>query len=171
MRLLKERNPDDVAELTDPFTGETWPVLRPLIPDVAVVQVQVCDAEGNAWILGPRWDNTEQVRASRRTIVITEKVVSGDEIRADPERTIIPGLLVSHVVELPFAAHPTSVYRAYDYDAGAIQRYVEATRTPEDFQAYLARYVLGVKDHAEYIDRVGGLPYLDSLKADPILGY
>jgi acyl CoA:acetate/3-ketoacid CoA transferase alpha subunit len=171
MRLLKERSPGDVAEVADPFTGENWPVLRPLIPDVAVVQVQACDEDGNAWILGPRWDNTEQVRASQRTIVITEKIVSGEEIRANPERTVIPGLFVSHVVELPFAAHPTSVYRAYDYDAGAIQRYVEATRTPEDFQAYLARYVFGVKDHAEYIDRIGGQPFLTTLQADPVLGY
>lgn len=171
MRQLKERNASDVAELTDPFTGDSWPVLKPLLPDVAVVQVQIADADGNAWILGPRWDNTEQARASTRTIVIAERVVPGDEIRANPERTVIPGLLVSHVVELPFSAHPTSVYRAYDYDAGQIQRYVEATRTPEDFQAYLARYVHGVRDHAEYLDRVGGLAYLEGLKADPQLGY
>jgi glutaconate CoA-transferase subunit A len=75
------------------------------------------------------------------------------------------------VVELPFAAHPSSVYRAYDYDAGQIQRYVEATRTPEDFQAYLDRYVFGVKDHAEYLERVGGMAYLNNLRADPVLGY
>ncbi len=102
-------------------------------PDVAVVQVQTADEEGNAWIMGPRWDNTEQVKASQRTIVIAEQIVSTDVIRQNPERTVIPGLLVSHVVELPFAAHPTSVYRVYDYDAKQIERYVEATRTPEVF--------------------------------------
>ncbi len=171
MAQLKERSAADLATVTDPFTGEEWPVLKPLLPDVAVVQVQTADEEGNAWILGPRWDNTEQVRASQRTIVIAEQVVSGEEIRRDAERTVIPGLMVSHVVELPFAAHPTSVYRAYDYDAGQIQRYVEATRTPEDFQAYLDRYVLGVKDHAEYLERVGGKAYLETLRADPKLGY
>ncbi len=171
MAQLKERHGSDLATVTDPFTGEDWPVLKPLLPDVAVVQVQAADEEGNAWILGPRWDNTEQVRASKRAIVIAEQIVPGDVIRKDPERTVIPGLMVSHVVELPFAAHPTSVYRAYDYDAGQIQRYVEATRTPEDFQAYLARYVFGVKDHAEYLERVGGMAYLDNLRADPVLGY
>jgi glutaconate CoA-transferase, subunit A len=171
MAQLQERTGSDLATVTDPFTGEDWPVLKPLLPDVAVVQVQTADEEGNAWIMGPRWDNAEQVRASQRTIVITEQVVPGDVIRQDPERTVIPSLLVSHVVELPFAAHPTSVYRAYDYDAGQIQRYVEATRTPEDFQAYIDRYVFEVKDHAGYLERVGGMPYLDSLKADPVLGY
>jgi glutaconate CoA-transferase subunit A len=171
MAQLKERTGSDLATITDPFTGEDWPVLKPLLPDVAVVQVQTADEEGNAWIMGPRWDNTEQVRASQRTIVIAEQIVPGDVIRQNPEWTVIPSLLVSHVVELPFAAHPTSVYRAYDYDAGQIQRYVEATRTPEDFQAYIDRYVFEVKDHAGYLERVGGMSYLNSLKADPILGY
>ena len=33
----------------------------------------------------------------------------------------------------PFAAHPTSVYGAYDYDAEQIERYVAAARTPTLF--------------------------------------
>jgi acyl CoA:acetate/3-ketoacid CoA transferase alpha subunit len=171
MTRLKEHTGSDLATVIDPFTGEDWPVLKPLLPDVAVVQVQTADEEGNAWIMGPRWDNTEQVRASQRTIVIAEQIISGDVIRQNPERTIVPGLLVSHVVELPFAAHPTSVYRAYDYDALQIQMYVNATRTTEDFQAYLDRYVFGVRDHAEYLERVGGMQYLNNLQADPVLGY
>ena len=171
MRRIEERAGSDIATVTDPFSGESWPVLKPLLPDVAVVQVQVADAEGNAWIMGPRWDNTEQVRASQRTIVIAERVVSGDAIRRDPERTVIPGMLVSHVVELPFAAHPTSVYREYGYDAEQIEGYVEASRTPQAFQTYLDQYVYGVKDHWDYLDKVGGQRRLNSLRADPILGY
>jgi glutaconate CoA-transferase subunit A len=135
------------------------------------VQVQVADEEGNAWIMGPRWDNIEQVRASRRTIVIAERIVSGDVIRQNPERTVIPGLFVSHVVELPFAAHPTSVYREYDYDAEQIQAYVEATRTPAAFKAYLDQTVYGVRDHWEYLERIGGIKHLTHLQADPIRGY
>src|SRR5512136_2117180 len=88
MARLKEHSASDLANITDPFTGEDWPVLKPLRPDVAVVQVQVADEEGNAWILGPRWDNSEQVRASQRTIVITERVVSDETIRQNPERTV-----------------------------------------------------------------------------------
>jgi acyl CoA:acetate/3-ketoacid CoA transferase alpha subunit len=171
MTQLKERSGSNLANITDPFTGDDWPVLKPLLPDVAIVQVQMSDEEGNAWILGPRWDNTEQVRASQRTIVITERVVTDETIRQNPERTMIPGFLVSHVVELPFAAHPTSVYKAYDYDAEQIQAYVEATRTPESFRIYLDQYVYGVKDHWEYLERVGGLRRLNNLQADPVLGY
>jgi glutaconate CoA-transferase subunit A len=171
MKQIQDRTGSDVATVADPFTGESWPVLKPLAPDVAVVQVQTADENGNAWIMGPKWDNTEQARASKRTIVIAEHVVPSDAIRREPERTVIPSLLVSHIVELPFAAHPTSVYREYDYDAEQIESYVEATRTPEAFRAYLDQYVYGVKDHWEYLERVGGMRRLNSLRADPILGY
>ncbi|MDI7274491.1 MAG: CoA-transferase [Anaerolineae bacterium] len=171
LKRLTETAPADHASVVDPFSGEDWLVLRPLLPDVAVVQVQAADADGNACIDGPRWDNGEQARAARRTIVICERLVPGDLIRRQPEQTVIPGFRVSHVVQLPFGAHPTSVYRAYDYDAEEIERYVQATRTPAGLQAYLDELVHGVRDHWEYLARVGGAERLNRLAADPILGY
>jgi glutaconate CoA-transferase, subunit A len=168
---IHERNGSDVAFVNDPFTGDQWLTLKPLKPDVAVVQVQTCDEEGNAWIMGPKWDSLEQVKASTRTIVLAEHVVPTDVIRREPERCVIPNLLVSHVVDLPFGAHPTSVYREYDYDADEIRKYVEATKSPELFKDYLDKYVYGVKDHWEYLEMIGGLRHLRSLRADPILGY
>jgi len=171
LRQIEERSPADVATIVDPFSGESWLALKPLTPDVAVVQVQAADEEGNAWISGPRWDNVEQAKASTRSILITERLVSGDTIRQNPEKTMIPGLLVSHVVELPFSAHPTSVYGSYDYDAEQIERYVEGTCTPAALRVYLDEYVYGVKDHAAYLEKVGGAARLEALRADPLLGY
>jgi glutaconate CoA-transferase, subunit A len=171
LKRLEESAPSNIAHVDDPFTGEDWLVLKPLLPDVAVVQVQAADEEGNAWILGPRWDNEEQVKASSRAIVITERVVPTETIRREPERTTIPGFRVSHVVHLPFAAHPTSVYHVYDYDADQIRRHAEASKTREGFQAYLDRYVYGVQDHWAYLELNGGLKRLGTLTADPILGY
>ncbi|MCX7839529.1 MAG: hypothetical protein N2559_08760 [Anaerolineae bacterium] len=170
-KRLQEQDASQIATITDPFTGDQWLALKPLLPDVSVVQVPLADAEGNAWIFGPRWDNAEQVRASKRTIVIAEEIVPTEIIRREPERTVIPGLLVSHVVHLPFGAHPTSVYRCYDYDAEHIKAYVQATETRESFRAYLDRYVYGVNDHWEYLERVGGMKRLSALRADALLGY
>jgi glutaconate CoA-transferase subunit A len=171
MKRLQAQDASQIAMVNDPFTGGQWLALKPLLPDVSIVQVQIADDEGNAWILGPRWDNAEQVKASKRTIVIAEEIVSTEVIRRESERTVIPGFLVSHVVEMPFAAHPTSVYRSYDYDAEQIEAYVEATNTPASFREYLDRYVYGVKDHWEYLERVGGMKRLSRLRADAILGY
>jgi len=168
---IQERSASDVAFVDDPFTGDRWLTLKPLAPDVAVIQAQVADEEGNCWIMGPKWDNGEQARAAKRTIIIAEHVVPTEVIRREPERCAIPDLLVSHVVVLPFASHPTSVYREYDYDSDEIMRYAEAAKSPYDFRSYLDKYVYGVKDHWEYLDLVGGLRRLETLRADPILGY
>jgi acyl CoA:acetate/3-ketoacid CoA transferase alpha subunit len=168
---LDSRDASAVATVTDPFTGEPWRALQPLQPDVAIVQVQKADAQGNAWILGPRWDNLEQVRASKRAIVITEEVVSTDELRSRPELTVIPGLMVSHVVALPFGAHPTSVYQCYDYDAAHIEEYVQASATPQSFREYLERYVFGVPDDEAYLALASGPEGAGLRRARPELGY
>jgi acyl CoA:acetate/3-ketoacid CoA transferase alpha subunit len=170
LKRLQEVAPSDIAYLDDPFTGDDWLVLKPLVPDVAVVQVQTADEDGNARILGPRWVNEEQVKASKRTIVITERLVPTEAIRHEPERTLIPGFRVSHVVHLPFAAHPTSVYHAYDHDEGHIRQYADASKTREGIQKYLDAHVYG-RDHWEYLELIGGVKHLAGLTADPLLGY
>jgi glutaconate CoA-transferase subunit A len=171
LKRLQEIAPTETATVEDPFTGDEWLVLKPLTPDVAVIQVQVADEEGNAWIYGPRWTNEEQVKASERAIIITEQLVPTDRIRSEPERTVVPGFRVSHVVHLPFAAHPTAVYHAYDFDADHIKLYAKASKTPEGTQGYLDKFVYGTQDHDQYLELVGGKTHLDGLKADPVLGY
>lgn len=168
---LRERSGSDVALVEDPFTGNEWLALKPLVPDVAIAQVQTCDEEGNSWILGPKWDSGDQARASSRTIVIAERVVPSDRIRSEPEKCVIPNLLVSHVVQLPFGAHPASVYREYDYDEEGIREYVEAAGNRDTFGPYLEKYVYSVKDHSGYLEKIGGTGKTDSLRADPELGY
>jgi glutaconate CoA-transferase subunit A len=171
LKRLEQVTPPVVSYLTDPFSGDEWLVLKPLIPDVAVVQVPYADAEGNAWILGAIWDNEVQAKSSKRVIIITERLVSTETIRRDPGRTVIPGFRVSHVVHLPFSAHPTSVYDLYDFDEAHIQLYAKASKTPEGFKEYLDEYVYGVDDHYGYLNLLGGTEYLTRLIADPVKGY
>jgi len=171
MKNILERTPSEVSHVQDPFTGNDWLVLKPLIPDVAIAIVSAADEEGNAWISGPKWDNLEQVRASQRTIVLAHEIISTETIRQYPDKTVIPGYDVSHVVHLPFAAHPTSVHGSYDYDAEGIKYYANAALTPETFKGYLDEFVFGVPDHATYLEKVGGKTMLDAIKADPKLGY
>lgn len=171
LKRLEQISPPVVGRLTDPFSGEKWLVLKPLAPDVAVVQVPYADSDGNAWILGPIWDNEEQAKSSKRVIVVTERLVSAEAIRREPGRTVIPGFRVSHVVHLPFSAHPTSVYDLYDFDSKHIETYAKASRTTDGFEAYLDEYVYGVEDHWGYLNLIGGMEYLMDLIADPVLGY
>jgi glutaconate CoA-transferase, subunit A len=171
VKKLSENNPEDVANIKDPFSGENWLALKPLLPDVAVAIVSAADEEGNAWIDGPHWDNAEQIRASKRTIVIAHEIVSTETIRENAGRIVVPGFVVSHVVHVPFAAHPTSLFGGYDYDAEHIKHYANVTQSPDTFIQYLEGFVTGVQTHSEYLIKVGGEPTLDTIKADPKLGY
>ena len=170
-RLERETAPDNVREMDCPFTGEHVVLLRALVPDVAVVQVQMADEEGNAHILGPRWDNNEAVNAARQVVVLAEELVSTDVIRQQPELTAIPGFRVSAVVEVPYGAHPTSMFRCYDHDEEHLRLYVARARSEAGVKEYLQEYVFGVADQYEYLERVGGLAKLAEIKADALLGY
>lgn len=170
LKQMKEKGSEDVASVNDPFSGKDWLALKPLNPDVAVMHVQIADEEGNAWIMGPKWDNCEQVKASERTILIAEHIVSTEIIRQHPENTVIPGLFVSQVVEQPYGAYPTSVYREYDYDSDHIKLYVEASTTKEKFSQYVDEYILSCKDYWQFLDKIGAHK-LSTLRADSLLGY
>ncbi len=161
----------DVRRMTCPFTGEPYVLLRALTPDVALVHVQVADRDGNCQIDGPRWENEEQAKAARRVIVVAEELVSTEYIRRAPERTVIPGYRVEAVIHQPFGAHPTSVFRCYDYDAEHLTLWIEHARRAETVRKYLDTWVFGTRDHWEYLDKAGGLHRLADLRADRILGY
>ncbi len=171
LQRLERDAPEYLRRGTCPFTGEEYVFLRAITPDVSVIHVQVADREGNCRIHGPRWENEEQAKAARRVVVITEELVSTDEIRREPERTVIPGHRVDAVVHQPFGAHPTAVFGCYDYDAEHLRLYVEQTKTAGAAAAYLRTYVYGTRDHRDYLEKVGGARELDLLKADPALGY
>jgi glutaconate CoA-transferase subunit A len=99
-----------------PFTGEELAAVPALEPDVAIVHVQRADDQGNAQIWGLLGVQKEAAFASRRVIVVAEEIVDERVIRSDPNRTLIPGVIVSAVVHEPFGCHPSYAQGFYDRD-------------------------------------------------------
>src|SRR5512139_1062973 len=91
----------------DPYSGGEVAVVPALLPDVAIVHVQRADAEGNAQIWGIIGEQKEAAFAARRVILTAEEIVDEAIIRSDPNRTMIPGIVVSAVCHAPFACHPS----------------------------------------------------------------
>ena len=90
-----------------PFEGkEPLLAVRAINPDVTVVHAQRADADGNAHNWGSFGVMLEAVRAAKHVVVVAEEIVDPDVIASDPNRTVIPGFLVSAVVECPYGAHP-----------------------------------------------------------------
>ena len=78
-------------------------------------------------------------------------------VRADPNRTLIPGLIVDAVVVEPWGAHPSYAQGHYDRDNEFYVAWENISRDPAALARYLDEYVLGVSDRAEYLALHEGL--------------
>ena len=67
-------------------------------PDVTIVHAQRASAGGDTQVWGLLGCQKEAAFAAERVIVVVEELVDEAVIRADPNRTIIPGLIVDAVV-------------------------------------------------------------------------
>lgn len=151
---LPEKNPN-YRSVTDPFTGRSVLVLPPLNPDVAVVHVQRADAEGNCHLWGIIGEQREAAFAAERVIVTAEDIVSEDVIRADPNRTLIPGFRVAAVCHVPWCAHPSYTQGYYDRDNPFYLEWDRISADVDALQAWMDAWVYGVQDRAQYVDRLG----------------
>jgi glutaconate CoA-transferase subunit A len=142
-----------IRTVTCPYTGEVLATVPALNPDVAIVHVQRADAQGNAQVWGLLGTQKEAAFASKRVIVVCEELVSEAVIRADPNRTIIPGLIVSAVVHEPWGAHPSYAQGHYDRDNDFYVAWEQVARDPASLARWLDTWVYGVRDRAEYLAR------------------
>lgn len=138
-----------------PFTDEPICLLPALILDVGLIHVHRADRFGNAEIDGISGFAAEMARASKTLIISAEQIVDDEVIRSRPDRTIIPYYLVDAVVEAPFGSHPGEMCYLYRRDEAQIKEWVQASQDPVTTQAYLDKYIYSVKDHAEYLRKIG----------------
>lgn len=138
-----------------PFTGETLYAVPALSPDVAILHAQRADASGNTQVWGLTGVQKEAAFAAKKVIVVVEEVVDEEAIRADPNRTMIPGVIVDAVVEEPFGAHPSFVQGYYDRDNDFYVAWEDIGKTEEGMKAYLDEWVYGVEGRKEYVEKLG----------------
>ena len=97
----------------------------------------------------------EAAFAADRVIVVVEELVDEAVIRADPNRTIIPGLIVDAVVVEPWGAHPSYVQGAYDRDNRFYLDWDPITRDEAATQAWLREWVYDLDGRAAYVEKLG----------------
>ena len=161
---LPRVNPS-IKTIVCPFTGEELSAVPALNPDTAIIHAQRADENGNAQIWGLIGVQKEAAFASRNVIIVAEEIVAESVIRSDPNRTLIPGLIVSAVVHEPFGCHPSFAQGFYDRDNEFYVRWREISKDEKLFNRYLEEWVYGVRDRGEYVRRMGA--EVDRLKARP----
>jgi glutaconate CoA-transferase subunit A len=151
-----------IRTVTCPYTGEQLAAVPALHPDVTIVHAQRADRHGNAQVWGLMGVQKEAAFAAKRAIVVVEELVDERVIRADPNRTLVPGMIVDAVVVEPWGCHPSYAQGHYDRDNDFYVAWEDVSRDPARLQAYLDTWVHGVRDRAEYLRRQ---PELQRLRA------
>jgi glutaconate CoA-transferase subunit A len=152
----------------DPYGTGQIAVVPPLNPDVAILHAQRADVQGNTQIWGLLGMQKEVAFAAKQVIVVVEEIVEESVIRADPNRTLIPGLIVNAVVHEPYGAHPSYVQGYYDRDNQAYLEWDKLSQEQATTEAWLDGWVYGVGNHAEYCQKLGQ-ERLAQLKPEPML--
>jgi acyl CoA:acetate/3-ketoacid CoA transferase alpha subunit len=151
--------------VTCPFTGRKICLLPALVIDVGFIHVHRADRYGNAQIEGISGFAFEMARACKRLVISAEEIVDTEEIRREPERTIIPYSLVDAVVHAPFGSHPGEMVHRYEADEDHVRMVIERSRSEEGMKRYLDEWVYGPKSHEEYLERVGAERLADLKRA------
>jgi glutaconate CoA-transferase, subunit A len=151
---LPRVNPN-IRPVASPFGGEPVFAVPPLNPEVAIVHAQRADRHGNTQIWGLTGCQKEAAFAADRVIVVVEELVDEEVVRADPNRTLIPGIKVDAVVVCPRGAHPSYAQGYYDRDNRFYLEWDAISRDPQRLAAWLDEWVHSTAGHAEYVEKLG----------------
>ncbi len=160
---IPEHN-EAIRQVICPFTGERIAAVPPLEPDVVILHCQRADKQGNAQAWGLFGTQKESAFAAKKVVVVAEEIVDTSVIRADPNRTLVPGFLVSHVVHEPWGCHPSFVQGHYDRDNDFYVKWDEISREKASYDAYLDEFVFSCPDRAAYMKKMGS-ELMNKLKA------
>ena len=149
----------DLKLFKDPIEGETLIAVPAIKPDITILHAAQSDAYGYIQHHGgPGWLDLFLARAADKVVVQVEKVVSNDEIRANPWATTIEA--ADAVVYAPWGAHPFYSRGYYLQDVPYVRDYLahaEKARTgePSGLQSYLDKYCVIPKTHVGYLETIG----------------
>jgi glutaconate CoA-transferase subunit A len=145
----------NIQFVDSPYGDDTVAVVPPLNPDVVFVHAQRADMQGNTHIWGLVGVQKEVAFSARKLVVVVEEVVDESVIRRDPNRTLIPGLIVDALVHEPYGAHPSYVQGYYDRDNSFYLNWDKISRDIDSTEQWLREWVLDVPDRASYIKKLG----------------
>jgi len=157
---------DNIRKVQCPYTGESLAAVPALNPDTTIIHAQRADSSGDTQIWGLMGVQKEAAFAAKNVIVVAEEIVEEKLIRSDPNRTLIPGFIVSAVVHEPWGCHPSFAQGYYDRDNDFYVNWRNTSKDIKKFNAYLDEWIFGTKNRAEYVAKMG--ESLNKLKAKPM---
>lgn len=150
---LAEANPD-IRFINNPYGDDQVAVVPALNPDVSIIHGQRCDEQGNTQMWGLIGIQKEAAFAAKHVIVVVEEIVSEEVIRSDPNRTLIPHMIVDAVVHQPHGTHPSYVQGYYDRDNKFYIEWEKISRDQTAAEEWLEEWVYGVGSWEEHLEKL-----------------
>ncbi len=150
-----EKNNPQIRRVQDPYSDRDVITVPALNPDVGIIHVQRADKNGNAQVWGILGEQKEAAFASSNVIITAEEIVDEEVIRSDPNRTLIPGLIVKAVCPVPHCAHPSYTQGYYDRDNVFYLNWDKISEDRATINAWLDEWVFGVSGAEEYWQKLG----------------
>jgi len=150
-----EKNNPNIRRVKDPYSGQDVITVPALNPDVGIIHVQRADSSGNAQVWGILGEQKEAAFASKNVIITAEEIVDEEIIRSDPNRTLIPGLIVKAVCHVPHCAHPSYTQGYYDRDNVFYLNWDKISEDRASVNTWLEDWVFGVESADDYWQKLG----------------
>lgn len=161
---LAEENNKYFKVVNSPFDAtKKVGVVSALHPDISIIHSWAADRRGNVITLFHSQDTVWGAKASKKGILVTvENIVSTDFIRKYSTLVKIPGYRVLTVSLARMGAHPQSQiapgitrFKSYTQDYDFMAEYREATSDETLLDLWLSKWILGCKNHKDYLKRLG----------------
>ena len=140
-----------------------------LYPDVAAIHVHEADRYGNCRIRGTTVADVDLARAAKRLIITCERLIPNEEIRADPDANgdsvLLRGRRLRGALRQLSGQHALRVFS----DEEHLRLWLDVETDLGRFQEFLEKYLFGVRDFMEYLDRCGGLRRMQQLRQQELL--
>jgi glutaconate CoA-transferase subunit A len=160
-----KKSPEFYKQVVSPFDNQTYFVVPPIKPDMAILHSQYADMSGNAVYLGAGSVDTLMAEASNRVILTCDDMVPLQWIQQEYVRTHVIGHFITEVVNEWAPTHPCSSHGVYKHDSQHINLYIKHAKEGQDsFNEYLEKFVLEPKSQRSYIKLIGGKRQLEKLK-------
>ena len=156
-------------EILCPFTGKKFAAFPALYPDFAAIHVHECDIYGNAHVYGASVSDQDLAKASKRVVLTTEKIISTEKIRQNPEGTFIPFWCVDAVVEVPYGSYPGNMPYEYFSDEEHLRTWLKVEQDPAELKKFIDAQIYGCKNFYEYLELNGGIEKMKKLRSIELL--
>jgi len=156
-------------EVECPFTKQKLAALPALYPDVALLHVHRADVYGNCQIDGILVADDDIAKASKRVIVTTEKIISNEEIRREPGKTVIPYWCVDAVIEMPFGSYPGNMPGEYFSDEEHLNEWLKVEKDLETFEQFVEHHIFSSPDFYAYLEKNGGIEKMKKLRQEELM--